>query len=238
MPQNAPVAQIRVWDPFVRVAHWLIVIGFAVAYATEDELLLVHVWAGYTVGALVLARVLWGFVGPSYARFSDFVYGPGAVVSYAFSLLRFRGPRYLGHSPTGGAMVIMLLLSLAATVGTGLAVYGAKERAGPLAGLYAASARPSLPSTALADSDDERRERAARSGSGTRRQDAKALEEAHEFLANFTLLLIVLHIAGVLWASAAHRENLVRAMITGRKRPLSPEESATGPAETAHPRPI
>ncbi len=51
-------------------------------------------------------------------------------------LLRFRGARYLGHSPGGGYMVIALLVFLAATVATGLVVYGGDQQAGPLAGMF------------------------------------------------------------------------------------------------------
>src|SRR5690242_5061074 len=101
MPDTIQDADARVWDPFMRSAHWMIVAGFAVAYLTEDDLLPVHVWAGYVVGGLVLARILWGFAGPRHARFSDFLYPPRAVVSYLVDLLRFRAPRYLGHSPAG-----------------------------------------------------------------------------------------------------------------------------------------
>ncbi|MGE4080662.1 MAG: hypothetical protein AB7F22_34520 [Reyranella sp.] len=53
--------EIQVWDPFVRVAHWTIAIGFFIAYLAEDDLLTIHVWAGYVVGTLMLMRVVWGW---------------------------------------------------------------------------------------------------------------------------------------------------------------------------------
>ncbi len=134
-----PIPQAYVWDPFVRIFHWGLVAAFAVAYLTEDDLLDVHVWAGYIVGGLILARLVWGFTGPRHARFSDFVSGPGTSLRYIRDMLLFRGERHLGHSPGGGAMVILLLILIAATVVTGLIVYGGEEQAGPLAGIVSAS---------------------------------------------------------------------------------------------------
>jgi cytochrome b len=135
-PKKSVSREVYVWDPFVRVFHWTVVVAFTVAYLTEDDLLTVHVWAGYVVGALVAARIVWGFVGSLHARFSDFVYAPATAFSYVRELLRFRGARYLGHSPGGGYMVIILLIFLAATVATGLVVYGGDQQAGPLAGMF------------------------------------------------------------------------------------------------------
>jgi cytochrome b len=77
---------IAVWDPLIRIGHWTIVLAFAVAYLSGEDLLTVHVWAGYIVGAVVLIRVIWGFVGPSRARFTDFVYAPRAVLVYVGTL--------------------------------------------------------------------------------------------------------------------------------------------------------
>jgi cytochrome b len=134
--RHSKASEVYVWDPFVRVLHWTLVVAFTVAYLIEEDPLIVHVWAGYVVGVLVLARIAWGFVGSPHARFADFVYTPATALRYVLDLLRFRGTRYLGHSPGGGYMVILLLIFLAATVITGLVVYAGDQQAGPLAGMF------------------------------------------------------------------------------------------------------
>ncbi|HYM02660.1 MAG TPA: cytochrome b/b6 domain-containing protein [Stellaceae bacterium] len=191
-----------VWDPLVRIGHWTIVAAFAIAYFTEDDLLTLHVWAGYTVGAVVVIRIAWGFVGPARARFSDFIYAPRTIIAYLSDLARLRGRRYLGHSPAGGAMVVALLAMLTATVVTGLMTYGADKKAGPLATFYTAG--EPLPSASLDGSHKPAEE--------------SAIREVHDLLADLTLVLVLVHVAGVALASVVHHENLVRAMITGRKR--------------------
>ncbi|MFQ5773571.1 MAG: cytochrome b/b6 domain-containing protein [Kiloniellaceae bacterium] len=213
---------VRVWDPFVRTFHWTVVVFFFVATFTEDDLLTLHVWAGYTVGVFVVMRILWGFVGPRYARFSDLVYRPAKVRAYLVALAAFRAKRHLGHSPAGGAMAVALLVGLLATVWTGLELYAAEENAGPLAavsapGEVAPAARPRLLVRVGEDEDkgEERDEgrRGSRDGAG-----GEFWEGLHETLANLTLVLVVFHVGGVVLTSLAHRENLVRAMVTGRKR--------------------
>jgi cytochrome b len=164
-----------------------LVVAFTIAYFTEDDLLTVHVWAGYGVGVLIVARLVWGFVGPRHARFSDFVYAPAATLRYMRDLILFRAERHLGHSPGGGAMVVLLLVFLALTVATGLVVYGGDQQSGPLAGMFT-------------------------------RDTGEAVEEIHEVLANITLALVIIHVSAVVLASFVHRENLIRAMITGNKR--------------------
>jgi cytochrome b len=136
--------QIYVWDGLVRLFHWTTVLTFTIAYMTEDDLLSVHVWAGYILGLFLLARIVWGFVGSQHARFADFVYGPRTTVHYVRDLLLFRAKRHLGHSPGGGAMVVVLLVLLTATLVTGLMVYGGDQQAGPLAGILSREAGESL----------------------------------------------------------------------------------------------
>ena len=73
---------IRVWDPLVRTFHWMLVLSFAVAWLSSEHSGRLHELAGYAAGALVLARVAWGCFGSGYARFSQFVQPPAAVVAY------------------------------------------------------------------------------------------------------------------------------------------------------------
>ncbi len=212
----APMA-VRVWDPFVRIAHWTVVLGFFVAYFSEDAQAL-HVWAGYVVGVVVVLRILWGLIGSRHARFVDFVYPPGEVLTYLRDLVTFRAKRYLGHSPAGGAMALLLLAGLLVTVGSGLVVYAIDDHAGPLAGFVTSKASPSGGEGRSGSGEAESGEEG--SAPGGMAGSAELWEGAHVFLANLTLVLVVLHVAGMLLGSYVHRENLTRAMVTGDKLPL------------------
>lgn len=201
---------VVVWDPFVRVFHWSLMLTFFVAYFTED-LLTLHVWAGYAVGGLVALRIVWGLVGPRHARFTDFVYPPAVVWRYLVDLVAFRARRHLGHSPAGGAMVLALLVVLALTVVLGLQLYAVRDNAGPLAGITTTLAPAPAPELETGEVDEATLRREARQRGGI-------WKELHELLANLALVLVIAHVAGVLLASVVHGENLTRAMVTGRKR--------------------
>lgn len=194
--------KVKVWDLAIRVFHWALVLLFTVSYLTGETESLVHIYSGYGVLGLLLFRLVWGVIGTRYARFSDFVRGPSAVLRYLRSLFRGQPIHYLGHNPPGGWMVLALLLFLALTVWSGLELY-ATEGLGPLA---ANSAAPVA--TAIASEDEDESGHAP---------GHETWEEIHEIFANLTLLLVILHIAGVLVACRLHRENLIRAMITGYK---------------------
>jgi cytochrome b len=217
MTAEATGSTEAVWDPLVRVAHWTVVTGFFLAYFTEDNALSLHVWAGYTVGIAVLLRIVWGFVGPQHARFVDFLYRPSEVAAYLRDLVTFRARRHLGHSPAGGAMALALWVGLLVIVGSGLMLYAVDKNAGPLAGIVTSAG----PEATTARSEHGGVEDADEAPAATEAEGSEELwEEAHEVAANLTLFLVVLHVAGVLLASYVHRENLARAMVTGRKRPL------------------
>lgn len=217
MSETSGPATIKVWDPFVRIFHWLLAIGFIVAYLTEGEPEWLHITAGFTVAGLVAARIIWGFVGPQHARFSDFTYSPAKVFGYLRDLATFRAKRYIGHSPAGGAMVIALLISLAGTTGTGTYMYffgegeGASQQESFIPEKAMLAADGLIVTPAYADEDEYGEE-----GEGKHEEDS--LEEFHEFFANLTLFLVILHLGGVALASFAHKENLPRAMVTGEKR--------------------
>jgi len=206
-------AMVRVWDPVVRIGHWVLVLGFATAYLTEGEPEWLHTWAGYAIAATVAVRIAWGLVGPRRARFADFVTGPGKVVAYLRDLVAGRAPRHLGHSPAGGAMTVALLVMLGVTAISGMGTLAAEEGKGPLAGIVAQTASEGRPAGLVRESDEHDAERGEH-GDG----EDGAWKEIHEVSANLVLFLIVLHLGGVFLASAVHRENLARSMVTGEKR--------------------
>jgi cytochrome b len=189
--------QIKVWDIAVRVFHWSLVLCFAIAYISED-IELIHVYAGYLVLGLISFRVLWGLIGTHHARFSNFIRGKQVTLAYLKSLLTTRPQHYVGHNPAAGWMILALLVRLFLLTWSGMQLY-ADDGKGPLAQI-------NIEIIAQAHADDDR-------------DKADSFwEPIHESLANLTLLLVIIHVAGVAVSSLIHRENMVRSMITGYKR--------------------
>ena len=98
----------------MRLLHWLLVLSVAAAWLTTMGALRWHEPAGYVAAGVVLARLAWGWAGRGHARFADFVRGPRATLHYLRSVLARREPRYVGHNPLGGWMVVALLACVAA----------------------------------------------------------------------------------------------------------------------------
>jgi cytochrome b len=115
MRAGETIMKIMVWDRFVRFFHWTLVAVFVADYFFLEgghdyfDRYILHDWLGYLVFALVVLRIVWGFVGTKHARFSDFVPTPAALLAYARSMLSGRKKRYLGHNPAGAVMVITFL---------------------------------------------------------------------------------------------------------------------------------
>ena len=168
------------WDLPVRLLHWALVLCVAGAWFTRDGMAAlheVHEVLDYAALAIVVARLIWGFTGSRHARFGQFLRGARPTLRYLRLVAAAQAPRYLGHNPLGGGMVLALLGCVAALGFTGW--------------LYTTDMFW---------------------GYGW-------LANLHAGLGWLLLALVGLHVAGVLFTSWQHRENLVAAMFSGRKAP-------------------
>lgn len=208
------VASVRVWDPLIRIFHWGLVVAFTIAYFTAEEESALHIYSGYTVLGLIVFRVIWGFIGTRHARFSDFVFGPTTLMHYVRNVVAGHPKRYLGHNPLGGLMILAMLIVLAVVTYSGLVVYAIEENAGPLATMVEGPTVMPI-AAARAEGDEEQDDHEGGAQGDEAREEF--WEEIHEAAANIMLVLITLHLAGVALGSFSHRENLVKAMITGYK---------------------
>ena len=212
--------KIYVWDPVVRVFHWLLVVSFVVAYLTGEDESVIHSYAGYVILALIITRIVWGFIGSKYARFSSFITSPATAIQYLKTLVRNQHPRrYLGHNPAGGWMILALFLGLGMTIFSGLQLEALEGR-GPLAQFTASwtTERKAVIQVATANESKHALVRVKDDHEKEEEEGEELWEEIHEFFANFTVLLVLLHIAGVIFSSLREKENLVRAMISGYKQ--------------------
>ncbi|WP_312793768.1 cytochrome b/b6 domain-containing protein [Tianweitania sp.] len=102
-----------VWDPLQRLFHWALAASFVLSIVVDAHRHpVLHRWLGCIMMLLVLFRVVYGAAGPHYARFSHSVRSHRETLSYARCLRSGREKRYLGHSPLGGLMAILLLANI------------------------------------------------------------------------------------------------------------------------------
>jgi cytochrome b len=165
--------KILVWDLPTRLFHWLFAATILIAWSTGelDSPLIFHVTVGCLALVLFLFRMVWGFMGSRYARFSSFLYAPGDAIRYLLDAMKGRVSHYIGHNPAGSwAAYGLLALGLVSVVSGVATLLG-----------------------------------------------GHAYKEIHEFSSNAMLILVVFHVAGVVFSSYVHHENLARAMVIGYK---------------------
>jgi cytochrome b len=126
--------RVKVWDAWVRLTHWAIVLLLPFSYwtATTSRYDL-HFVSGYAILSLVLFRILWGLIGSETARFRHFLRGPGEALRHLAHLVRRETPWDVGHNAAGGWMVVLLLLLLLAQAVSGLFADDLIFTRGPLA---------------------------------------------------------------------------------------------------------
>jgi len=212
--------QVYVWDKFIRLFHWLLLILFCTSYLTGEEEHWLHPYSGYGIFTLVCLRIVWGITGSRYARFTDFVRSPKVVISYLKSIFSGSPKRYLGHNPAGGIMIVMLLASLLLTTLSGMKLYAIEEGKGPFAYITQMEAKTSIPAVAYDDSHHNEHDEISEHHQEHEEEseEEEFWEEVHEAAVNFMLLLIVLHVLGVFVASRQHGEKLIKSMFTGYKK--------------------
>ena len=110
-------------------------------------------------------------------------------------------------------MVIVMLLSLLVTAFTGLKTLGSEGK-GPLT-----NAGISILRFAHADEDDDD-DQTYKASHHQKNQKEEFWEEIHESMTSFMIFLIITHLVGVIVSSWIHKENLILAMINGRKKTI------------------
>ena len=205
----------RVWDLPVRMFHWLLVLNIAASWYTAENgeeylsigdrafaYIEIHFFLGYLALALVAFRIIWGFVGPKHARFSNFLSGPKKFLAYAGTVLRRDAKPSVGHNPLGGWMVALMLAMIGSQAFTGLFMI---DNSDIYPALYHGSVSSELGSF---------------------------FGRFHHLNFDVLLWVMSLHVLAILFYAIYKRQNLVRPMITGSKpATVVPEGEAIGSSQ-------
>ena len=191
IPQKAAMMlPMRVWDGPVRLFHWTLLVLLLVSWTSVEFFnnMRLHMWSGEAILALLLFRIVWGFIGSETARFSHFLGNPFHAVTHLMHMHRREPDTQVGHNAAGGWMVLVMLLVLLAQVATGMLASDEESFVeGPLNHLVGGA------------------------------WGAWALSQ-HRMLFTAIQVMIALHLFAIISYAVLKRHDLVRPMVTGKKR--------------------
>lgn len=205
---DPPLPARRRWDPIIRITHWSIAIAVLANAVFTEEGSGPHIWVGYGLAAILGLRLLWGLVGPAEARFTAFWPSPRKAIAHIREIREGKVTQHRSHNPLGALMVFAIWGCLLTIIATGIAMAGPP----PWDGREQDSEHRSPAVTAQSHEDDEGEE-----GEEGEEREEGPLGEVHETAANLLYLLILLHLAGVIFETRrAGRQVLVAMAPLGR----------------------
>ena len=181
----------KIWDPVTRLWHWVLALAIGVGWSfgkfMDFDTIEWHFYLGYLVIGLMVFRLLWGFIGPAPVRFKTILPTPSATLKYLKTLGRREPSGSPGHNPLGSLSVIAMLLVITAQPLTGLFIESEDFFESAPLNTYVSEAV------------------------------ANRLNWWHHTLSDIVLVLVVLHVAAILFYLVWKRENLIKPMINGWK---------------------
>lgn len=205
----------RRWDPVVRLTHWAVALGVLLNAVVIEKGSGPHIWVGYALAATLALRLIWGFFGPPEARFSAFPPSPMRAMAHIRDIAAGRLTQHASHNPLGALMVYAIWTTLAVIVFTGVLMANAPEARDEGGGVTQLSAvLTAAPAARGGEGEPKEAESAEREG-GEGEAEEGPLGEAHEAAATLLYILILLHIAGVLFETRRSGQSIVRRMLPG-----------------------
>lgn len=193
-------AQRRRWDPLVKITHWGIAAVVICNALIVGEGSIAHIYAGYTLAALLGLRLLWGVIGPVPARFASFKPSPAKALAHIGDIRAGKREVHTSHNPLGALMVYALWACLAVIIASGIGMAGAPPA------ISGSTSAAQIISGEYGESEE-----------GGESEVGELFEEVHEVAVNLLYLLILLHIAGVAFETARSGKRTITAMLPGAK---------------------
>lgn len=198
-PAPMPSTRRSRWDPVVKLTHWSVVLAVLANAVITEEGSAAHVWVGYALLAILALRLLWGLIGPAEARFSAFLPSPRRALVHLRDIRSGVPSEHKSHNPLGALMVYAIWACLGVIIGTGIAMAGLPDTAD-------LSRTPMAADSAEYGEHEERGE-----------HEEGAAAEVHETAVNLLYLLILLHLAGVVFETRRSGRKVILAMVPGHR---------------------